>query len=307
MAVRITGALLNPPDSIDRNGIAIGLTAYLLWGVLPLYLIWISDVPALEVLAHRVLWAVPFGAAILTYRKQWGEVKLALTHKLVFLVFVAAAIMIAINWLLYIYAVQSAQVFQASLGYYINPLIFVAVGMLFFGEDLRALQRLAVLLAATGVTVLTVSGGQFPVIAMVLAISFTVYSIIRKKAVIGAMPGLFVETVILLPFALGYLLYTSVQGTAVFPVTTLEMQLLLIAAGPITVVPLLCFAIAARRLRMATIGFMQFLAPSLQFVIGYLYGEELTLPHLICFLFIWAAVFAFSTDAIRASRRPVPA
>ncbi len=258
-------------------------------------------------LAHRVLWAVPFGALILTVRKQWGEVKIALTHRLVFIVFVAAAAMISINWLLYIYAVQTAQVFQASLGYYINPLIFVAVGMLFFGEDLRFLQRLAVILAAVGVMILTVSGGQFPAIALVLAVSFTIYSIIRKKAVIGAMPGLFVETLILLPFALGYLVYTSLQGTAVFPVTTTDMQLLLIAAGPITVVPLLCFAIAARRLRMATIGFMQFLAPSLQFVIGYLYGETLTIPHLVCFLFIWAAVIAFSTDALRNNRQPRPA
>ncbi len=279
----------------------------MLWGVLPLYLIWISEVPALEVLAHRVIWAVPFGALILTARRQWGEVRIALTHRLVFLVFVAAAMMISINWLLYIYAVQSAQVFQASLGYYINPLIFVAVGMLFFGEELRMLQKLAVVLATVGVLVLTTSGGQFPIIAMVLAVSFTIYSIIRKKAVIGAMPGLFVETLILLPFALGYLVYTGVQGTAVFPVTTLDMQLLLVAAGPITVVPLLCFAIAARRLRMATIGFMQFLAPSLQFLIGYLYGETLTVPHLVCFLFIWAAVIAFSTDALRNSRRLKPA
>ncbi|MEM9401650.1 MAG: EamA family transporter RarD [Pseudomonadota bacterium] len=301
------GALLNPPDSIDRNGIAIGLTAYVLWGVLPLYLVWISEVPALEVLAHRILWAVPFGAIILTVRKQWGEVRVAFTHRLVFAVFLAAALMIAINWLLYIYAVQSAQVFQASLGYYINPLIFVVVGLLFFGEDLRLLQRLAVLLAATGVTILTISGGEFPVIAVVLAVSFTIYSIIRKKAVIGAMPGLFVETVILLPFALAYLAYASAKGTAVFPVTSLDMQLLLVAAGPITVVPLLCFAIAARRLRMATIGFMQFLAPTLQFLIGYWLGEALTLPHLVCFLFIWAAVIVFSTDAIRATRRPVAA
>ncbi|MEM6514220.1 MAG: EamA family transporter RarD, partial [Pseudomonadota bacterium] len=206
-----------------------------------------------------------------------------------------------------IYAVQSAQVFQASLGYYINPLIFVVVGLLFFGEDLRLLQRLAVLLAATGVTILTISGGEFPVIAVVLAVSFTIYSIIRKKAVIGAMPGLFVETVILLPFALAYLAFASAKGTAVFPVTSLDMQLLLVAAGPITVVPLLCFAIAARRLRMATIGFMQFLAPTLQFLIGYWLGEALTLPHLVCFLFIWAAVIVFSTDAIRATRRPVAA
>lgn len=270
---------------------------------MPLYLIWISEVPALEVLAHRVLWAVPFGALIITARRQWGEVRVALTHRLVFLLLLAAACLIAINWLVYIYAVQSAQVFQASLGYYINPLIFVAVGMLFFGEDLRSLQKLAVLLAATGVTILTVSGGQFPGIAMVLAVSFTIYSIIRKKAVVGAMPGLFVETLILLPFAMAYLLYATAEGTAVFPVTTLNMQLLLVMAGPITVVPLLCFAIAARRLRMATVGFMQFLAPSLQFLIGYLYGETLTLPHLACFLFIWAAVIAFSTDALTNSRR----
>ena len=254
-------------------------------------------------LAHRVLWAVPFGALIITARRQWGEVRVALTHRLVFLLLVAAAGFIAINWLVYIYAVQSAQVFQASLGYYINPLIFVAVGMLFFGEDLRALQRLAVLLAATGVMILTLSGGQFPAIALVLAISFTIYSIIRKKAVVGAMPGLFVETLVLLPFAIAYLTYTTANGTAVFPVTTPDMQLLLIMAGPITVVPLLCFAIAARRLRMATVGFMQFLAPSLQFLIGYLYGETLTLPHLLCFLFIWAAVIAFSTDALKNSRR----
>ena len=258
-------------------------------------------------LAHRVLWAVPFGALIITVRKQWGEVKVALTHKLVFLVLVAAAGMIAINWLVYIYAVQTAQVFQASLGYYINPLIFVAVGMLFFGEDLRPLQRLAVVLAALGVLILTVSGGQFPTMAMVLAVSFTIYSIIRKKAVIGAMPGLFVETLILVPFAIAYLAYTSAQGTAVFPSASLDMQLLLVAAGPITVVPLLCFAIAARRLRMATVGFMQFLAPSLQFLIGYWYGETLTLPHLVCFLFIWSAVIAFSTDALRNSRRLKPA
>ncbi len=269
-----------------------------------MYLIAISDVPALEVLAHRVLWAVPFGALIITARKQWGEVRVALTHRLVFMVLVAAAGMISINWLVYIYAVQSAQVFQASLGYYINPLIFVAVGMLFFGEHLRALQKLAVLLAAAGVMILTVSGGQFPTIAMVLAISFTIYSIIRKKALVGAMPGLFVETLILLPFAIAWLVYMSVQGEAVFPVATLDMQLLLIMAGPITVVPLLCFAIAARRLRMATVGFMQFLAPSLQFLIGYLHGESLSLPHLVCFLFIWAAVIAFSTDALRNSRRP---
>lgn len=258
-------------------------------------------------LAHRVFWAVPFGALIITARGQWSEVHRALTHRSMFLLLCAAAVLIAINWLVYIWAVQRGQVFQASLGYYINPLIFVVIGMLFFGEGLRTLQRLAVVLAATGVSVLTISGGQLPFIALTLAISFTAYSVIRKKVVVRAMPGLLVETLVLLPFAAAWLIYLGVTDQSVFLSSDVSMRGLIMLAGPLTVVPLMCFAIAARRLRMATIGFMQFLAPTMQFLIGYWHGEELTLPHLICFCFIWAAVISFTTDIFRVSRRPVPA
>lgn len=278
------------------------MTAYILWGLLPLYLIWLISVPSLEVLAHRIVWAVPFGALIITARGQWAQVKTAMTdkHSIAFLTLAAA--MIAVNWVIYIWAVQHQKVFQASLGYYINPLMFVVIGVFFFEEYLRKLQILAVALAVLGVAILTISGGVFPYISLALATSFTTYSVIRKKIHVGAMPGLFIETLVLFPIALCWLLLTGLNGQSTFVLADLDMQLLLILAGPITVVPLLCFAIAAKKLRMATIGFMQFIAPSIQFLIGYLYGETLTTPHLVCFLFIWAAVIAFSTDAVRASR-----
>jgi len=279
----------------------------LLWGVLPLYLMLVREVPAVEVLAHRVAWAVPFGALIIAARHQWSEVRRALTHRLMLPLLVTSAMLIAVNWFVYIWAVQNAEVFQASLGYYINPLVFIAVGMVFFGERLRRLQQLAVALAVVGVAVLAISGGQFPLLSLALAVSFTSYSVIRRKVVIGAMPGLFVETLVLVPIALAWLWITAAAGEAYFFDTTNTMRMLIALAGPVTVVPLLFFAVAARRLPMATIGFMQFLAPSIQFVIGYLSGEVLTIPHMICFGFIWAAVLAFSVDAIRISRRrPLP-
>ncbi len=273
---------------------------------MPLYLIWLVSVPSLEVLAHRIVWAVPFGALIISVRSQWRDVWTAMSSIRTLAYLLLAAAMIAINWIVYIWAVQNQNVFQASLGYYINPLIFVVIGMLFFNEGLRRLQQLAVLLAAIGVTILSVSGGEIPYISFTLAISFTIYSVIRKKIDVGAMPGLFIETVVLMPLALGWLIWTGLSGQSAFLAGGLDLKLLLVAAGPITVVPLLCFAIAARKLRMATIGFMQFLAPSLQFLIGWWYGEPLVLPYLLCFVFIWAAVIAFSTDALRANRRPKP-
>jgi chloramphenicol-sensitive protein RarD len=221
------------------------------------------------------------------------------------LLLIASAGLIAVNWLVYIWAIQHRQVFQASLGYYINPLVFVAVGMLFFGERLSLLQKLAVALAAIGVAVLAISGGRFPLLAMTLAVSFTIYSVIRRQVPVAAMPALFVETLVLLPAALLWLGVLARQDTSVFMHSDIGMQLLIAAAGPATVVPLLCFGIAARRLPLATIGFMQFIAPSLQFLIGYLSGERLTMPHLICFAFIWMAVIAFSADVLHKGRRRV--
>ena len=286
-----------------RDGVVAGLIAYSIWGVLPVYFKQVTAVAPLEVLMHRVVWAIPFGALIIHARKQWPEVRRGLTHRGMLFWLATSAFFIAVNWFVYIVAVQKNQVFQASLGYYINPLVYVLVGVLFLGERLRPLQIAAVVLAAIGVSVLSISGGKLPVIALTLAFAFTIYGVIRKKVVIGGMPGLFVETLILAPFAIVVLVWLEVTGKAAFGAGGVTLDALLVAAGPLTVVPLLCFALAARRLTLTSIGFMQFIAPTLQFCVGLWYGEVLTVPHLICFGCIWIAVILFSADALRRNRR----
>ena len=300
--------MTDPHTKDTRDGVVAGLIAYSIWGVLPVYFKIVATVAPLEVLLHRVVWAIPFGALIIHLRKQWPEVRRALTHLGMLFWLATSAFFITVNWFVYIVAVQKNQVFQASLGYYINPLVYVLVGVAFLGERLRPLQIGAVILAAIGVSVLTISGGKLPAIALTLAFAFTIYGVIRKKVVIGGMPGLFVETLILAPFAIVVLVWLEVTGRAAFGAGGVALDTLLVAAGPLTVVPLLCFALAARRLTLTSIGFMQFIAPTLQFCVGLWYGEVLTFPHLICFGCIWTAVILFSADALRRSRRvAVPA
>lgn len=285
-----------------RNGFVTALLAYTMWGFMPIYFKVVAAVPALEVLAHRVVWAVPFGALIVHLRSQWPEVRRALAHRRTYAFLVLAAVFIAINWFGYIVAVQSGHIFQASLGYYINPLMYVVIGVWFLRERLSRLQTAAVLLATAGVAVLTFSGGEFPWLALVLAASFTIYGVIRSRIAVGGMPGLFIETLILLPLAAGYLVWALASGSAAFGVANPGLSGLLILAGPLTALPLLFFALAARRLPLSSIGIMQFIAPTLQFLMGLLYGEALTPPHAVCFALIWTAVLLFSSDAWRASR-----
>lgn len=294
-----------PPEERNdtRDGVIAALICYLIWGLLPIYFVFVSAVAPLEVLLHRIVWAVPFGALIIFSRRQWPEVRRALTHRAMLSWLAVAALFIAINWYVYIYAIQNNQIFQGSLGYYINPLVYVLIGVIFLGERLRALQIAAVVIAAIGVLVLTFSGGQFPIIALTLAFSFSVYGVIRKRIVIGAMPGLFVETILLLPIAMAWLGWLVYSGQSSFGSAGVGMKALLLIAGPITVVPLLFFALAARRLPLSTIGFMQFLAPTLQFCVGLYYGEQLSVAHMICFVCIWIAVILFSTDALRAGKK----
>ena len=288
-----------------RDGIIAALAAYLIWGFLPVYFKIVGAVDPLEVLAHRVIWALPFGALILLIRRQWPEVKRALTNKSMLGWLALSALFIALNWFVYIWAIQDERIFETSLGYYINPLTNMLVGVLFFGERLRRFQILAVALATIGVLVLIFSGGQVPWVSFFLAISFTVYAVIRKKVIIGGMPGLFVETILLAPFALAWFAYISTSGQAAFMSGDSSLMVWLVMAGPVTAIPLLCFALAARRLPLTTIGFLQFLAPTLQFGTGIYYGELLTTAHIICFGFIWSAVLFFSFDAIRTKKKPL--
>lgn len=293
-------------DAELRSGVVLGLIAYSLWGVFPIYFKWIEDVAALEVLTHRVVWAVPFGALIIFARRQWREVRNAFLDRTMLAWLALAALAISANWLIYIWAVQNDRIFEASLGYYINPLMYVGIGVIAFGERLRRLQLVAVVLACIGVAYLTLSGGLFPWVALSLAALFTAYGVIRKQVAIGAMPGLFVETTMLFPFAVAFLVSLMLGHEAAFGAGDTGLSALLMLGGPVTVVPLLLFAIAARRLTLTTVGFMQFLAPTLQFFTGLYYGEVLTTAHIVCFSLIWAAVTFFSYDAIMAGKKKPP-
>jgi chloramphenicol-sensitive protein RarD len=290
----------------SRDGVIAALVAYTLWGFLPIYFKVVQNVAPLEVLAHRIVWAVPFGIPIILARRQWPEVRRALGQPRMLALLALAAVFIAINWLVYIWAVQSGHIFQGSLGYYINPLLYVLIGVVFFRERLRGLQIAAAWLAAAGVAVLTLRGGQFPAIALTLATSFTIYGVIRSRVAIGGMPGLFVETLLLFPFAAAYLVHVVLAGDAAFRADEPQLAAILMLAGPFTVLPLLAFALAARRLRLSTIGIMQFISPTLQFAIGLAYGEVLTPAHVVCFTLIWIAVAVFSFDAWRSARAGIP-
>ncbi len=289
-----------------RLGLITGVAAYTFWGLFPLYLKLLSAVPALEILAHRVFWSVPFGAVLILMRNQWGEVLKAIRSPRVLFVLLLAALAISSNWLIYVWAVINDRILEASLGYYINPLMYVAAGVFVLGEKLRRLQVIAVGLAAIGVAVLTLGAGVFPWVSLMLAFLFTVYGYIRKTTPVGAMPGLFIETSLLAPFAAGYVLVLMNSGTAVFQAQSISMDIILMFAGPVTVIPLVMFALSTRRLTLITIGLLQYIGPTLQFILGLYYGEPFTVFHAVSFGLIWAALAIFSIDAVRANRAAAP-
>lgn len=290
-----------PEQNSMRTGLVAALIAYLWWGgVLPFFLLALRDVSPDQVLVYRILWSVPFGAAILFLRKQWPEVREALKNRRVVLALVGSSLTIALNWLIYIFAIQNGRIFEAALGYYINPLVYMVIGMLVLGEKLSRGQLGAVVLAAIGVAILTGYGGTFPTISLVLAVSFTLYGYLRKQTPVGAMPGLFIETVLLAPLALGWLWIFGPVGEPAWGASS-YLTSMLILAGPMTVLPLLAFAVAARRLPLSTIGFLQFIGPTLQFFVGIIDGEPFTRAHQLCFAFIWAAAALYAFEAFRQS------
>ena len=289
-------------ERVDNSGLIAGITAYFIWGVFPVYFKLTEQIAATEILIHRIIWSVPFGLLILIFRKQLREVWTALKDpKKVLLLFIAS-VALALNWGVYIWAIQQDQIFQGSLGYYINPLMYVLVGVIFFKERLTRWQLVALAMAAIGVLILTFYGGQFPAISLILAVSFTIYGVMRKYVDIGAMPGLFIEVILLLLPALAYIYWLSSQGEFDFPAASLDMKTLLLLAGPITVLPLMAFAYAARRLTLTMLGFLQYIGPTLQFACGLYYGEAFTSAHGWCFGFIWGAVILFTWDTFRQQR-----
>jgi len=290
-----------PPHTADVNGgLIAGIIAFVIWGFFPVYFKVIGSVSALEILSHRVVWSVPFCILIIFARKQWPQIITAFKNTKVLGLLAISSVMIAINWGTYIWAVQQEQIFQASLAYYINPLMYIVVGVVFFKEKLTNLQRVAVGLAAVGVTILTIVGGALPYLAIIMAVSWTVYGVVRKIADVGSLPGLLLETSLLLPPALFYLAYLAKSGTLDFGHVDVSLTLLLVAAGPLTVLPLLAFTFAAKKLLLTTLGFLQYIGPTLQFCCAVYFGETFTPAHALCFSFIWLAVIIFMWDRFRA-------
>ncbi len=286
-----------------RLGLLCGVAAYALWGLFPLYLKALGPADPAEIVAHRIVWSIPFGVFVLTLMRQWRETLAALRSPRIVALLALAAVLIAGNWLVYVWAVVNDRVLQASLGYYINPLIFIATGVAVLKEQLSRTQMIAVALAAAGVLVLTFGAGVFPWPSFILAFSFTAYGFVRKTTPVGAMPGLFIETALLSPLALAFLMWLQSTGALALGRHGMELDVLLFLAGPATVIPLVLFALAARRLTLTTIGFLQYIGPTGQFFLGLYYGEQFTLSHAICFGLIWTALALISIDAVRRNRR----
>jgi chloramphenicol-sensitive protein RarD len=284
-----------------------GLAAYGWWGLVPLYFKAVAELPAVEILAHRIVWSVLFLAAVLTWVRRWPEVVRCFREPRILLALLASTLLIALNWLVYIHSVVSGQLVQSSLGYFILPLISIALGMLWFKERLRPLQLAAVAIAAAGVVEMARAKGELPWIALVLAFSFGFYGLLRKRAPVDSLVGVSVEVVLLLPAAAGYLLYLGATGTQNLGAHGASTDLLLYLSGVVTAVPLLCFGQAARRLPLSGLGFMQYLSPTIALLLAVaLYGEEFRRDEAVSFALIWAALGVYSLDTVRALRRREP-
>ncbi|WP_394129283.1 EamA family transporter RarD [Shewanella maritima] len=288
------------PDTEYRKGIILAICAYCFWGVAPLYFKLLTHIPATDILVHRVIWSFLFMIILMKFVGGFGRFKQLLKQPKQLWVLLATSILIAVNWLIFIWSVNNDQMLDASLGYFINPLFNVLLGMMFLSEKLRKLQWCAVGLAAIGVMVQLISFGSLPIISLSLAATFGFYGLLRKKVNIDAKTGLLVETAILLPVALGYLAFTfDVNGTANMLNNSTNLNLLLLAAGIVTTIPLLCFSGAAIRIPLSTLGFFQYIGPSIMFVLAItLYDEAFDIEKGLTFGFIWCALVIFVADML---------
>ena len=291
-----------------RRGQLFGASAYLMWGVFPLYFPLLEPARPTEVLAHRIVWSLVVMALVVTATRHWARVRSVVADRGRLLKLAAAAVVLGVNWGAYIYGVNSGQVVETSLGYFVNPLVTVLLGVVVLGERLRPAQWAALGVAFVAVVVLTVENGRPPWLALVLAFSFGAYGLLKKTARVGAVEGLAVETAVLAPLAVAYLLVLGGGGTAVSEGP--GHLLMLMGSGVVTAVPLLLFGGAAGRVPLTQLGLLQYLAPTLQFAIGVLLrGEPMGLVRLLGFGLVWLGLAAFTVDAVvhrrRTARLPV--
>jgi len=288
-----------------NTGMLYAAGAFLSWGLFPLYFHAIKNVPASEILAHRMAWSLVFLMVVLAVRRQWKWLPQVLRQPKVVGSFLASAFLLSANWFVYIWAVNNGHVVDASLGYFINPLVNVLLGMLVLKEKLRRGQWIAIGVAATGVAWLTWQAGQVPYIALVLAISFGAYGLLRKTAALAALEGLSFETLILFPLAVAYLGWLVYSGQSVFlNAESDSTRWLLAAAGPTTAIPLLLFAAGARRIPMSVLGMLQYMSPSLQMLLGvWVFHEAFSSTRLVGFVFIWSALAIYMLEGWLSSKK----
>ena len=287
-----------------RAGLALGLGAYGLWGVLPIYFKAIESLPAVDIVAHRILWSLPFLALLITLGKGWDKVRTSLAQPRTLGILGLTALLIGANWLLYVKAVTSGHILAASFGYYLNPLANVLLGRFVLHERLNRLQWTAVAIAAAGISVLAAGALSQLWISLTLCGTFALYGLLRKVVAADAATGLGIETAVLFPLAIAWLGWRALAGASVMGTSTMQTGLLLLA-GVVSTTPLILFTAAARRLPYSTLGMLQFIAPTLQFLIAVLlYGEPFTLAHAIAFPLIWTALALYVTALLRTPRLP---
>jgi chloramphenicol-sensitive protein RarD len=292
-----------PAKGPDRTGVIFAASAYIIWGIIPIYWKQITEADAAEIVAHRIVWTLVFTLLLLKFRGRIGSLFIALRDPRALMALVVSSILIALNWGIFIWAVMSGRIIETSLGYYINPLVSFLLGVLVLKEKLTGPQKAAIGLAALGVANQTWALGFLPWVSLVLAASFGVYGLIRKTIHVESIEGLTVETIVLMPLSVLYLAYLFSSQTLSFGSHGHLNDFLLILAGPLTAVPLLLFAAGARRIPLFMIGFLQYLAPTLSLSIAvFLYGESFTQAHAVTFALIWSALAVVSWDALRRER-----
>ncbi|WP_454723852.1 MULTISPECIES: EamA family transporter RarD [Cupriavidus] len=285
-------------------GILYALLAYIIWGLLPLYIKSLHGIAPTEILLHRMVWSLVFLGLVLAWRRHWGWLRVAWSNPRLLAGFVASALLLSGNWFLYIWSVSNGRVVDASLGYFINPLFNVLLGVMFLHERLRPWQWLSIAIAAAGVLWLTVAAGQLPWIALALAASFGGYGLLRKTATLGALEGLSLETLLLFPLAAASLAYLFASGQAGFSEAGSSVQLLTLLAGPVTAVPLLLFAAGARRIPLSLLGLLQYTGPTLQLLLGvWLWHEPFPASKQAGYALIWISLVIYALEGLLAGRR----
>jgi chloramphenicol-sensitive protein RarD len=290
-------------DKSVKAGVLFALAAYSMWGIAPIYFKLLTSVPALEIVMHRIVWSVLVLCLLLFVRKKFSQVFMAIRDPKIIATLSISGLLLAVNWLIFIWAVNNDKMLDASLGYFINPLFNVLLARLFLQESLTRLQLLAVFVALSGVVFLIFSYGQLPWIALALATSFSIYGLLRKKVTVDSMPGLLIESCIMLPFALLYWLMMDTSSGNMLA-NSFDLNTTLLLAGVVTTAPLLCFTAAARRIRYTTLGFFQYIGPSLMFLLAVLhYQEPLDVTRVVTFVFVWSGLLIYVYDSLRVYRK----